>query len=206
MMREGGRHADGERAGDSRWLGLDEVNQKIIQALVQRGRSTMRELADTVGRTESTVRERVASLELRGIVTGYSARVDWGQVGLPLMVVIEGCCPPGRLGEMAQHLNNVPNLVSAVVTTGSPNVVAIVRARDVDHVRRILLSFVPSMLANIQVKIALEHLVAERQPLPGTSVAHPEMAPPRDLAPHVRGESLHGHPHVARTAAAPVAA
>jgi DNA-binding Lrp family transcriptional regulator len=56
---------------------IDEVNLQILRLLQSNGRMSLAELAVTVGRSESTVRERVNSLELDGFLMGYQA-ATWG--------------------------------------------------------------------------------------------------------------------------------
>lgn len=181
------RHGDGptvfeaERPPDARRLPLDEVNQQLLHILVQRGRTTLCELAAAVGRSESSVRERVAALERRGVVTGYEARIDWAQAGLPLVAVVEGYCPPARTAEIAGRLGRVPNLVDAVLTTGLPNVVAIVRARDMHDVRKNLAWLASSGLRDIGVRVTIERFVAERQPVGLLGQRHEQAA--RDARP-----------------------
>lgn len=136
----------------------------ILEMLVHRGRSTMREIADAVGRTESTVRDRVAGMEMRGVVIGYEARVDWGLVGLPVTVMVEAYCPPDKFPLVTQALNRIHSVVHSVATTGSRNVFAIARTRDMDEVRKLLGELAGAGLLDVHTSIALESLVDERQP------------------------------------------
>ncbi len=160
-----GRPGQGATTRDLGYVTLDETNEKIIQLLARQGRSTMQDIADTVGRSESTVRERVATMEKRGIVIGYEARIDWALVGLPVLVLFEGDCPPGRTGEVAGHLHKIPNVIHAMVTTGSPNVVALVRARDLQEVNSVRVRLASTGIVNLAARISLEALVTERPPI-----------------------------------------
>lgn len=172
---------------------FDDVNLGILGILLQRGRSTMREIATAVNRTESTVRERVATLEQHGIVTGYEARIDWALAGYSLTAVVEGNCDPSRPLEVAAHLHKVANVVSAIFTTGFPNVLTIVRARDMQDLRKTMALLRGSTLLDITVRISLDELVAERQlllaaPFPRMHTGiHPALATP----PHARALLSH---------------
>jgi Lrp/AsnC family transcriptional regulator, leucine-responsive regulatory protein len=191
----GALYAQGGYARDSSCITLDETNEGILHLLAREGRSTMRDIADAVGRSESTVRERVSALEMRGVVMGYQARIDWTLAGLPLLVTIQAYCPPGRSTEVAGQLHRIPHLVQAVVTTGSPNVLASARVRDIHDLRKVLGLFASTALVNVEARITLESLVAERQPLHALKAA-PEAQFPLHASVgvqsvHARGIGLH---------------
>lgn len=155
----GGLGAQGKRGG-----GLDDTNLAILRLLALRGRSPMREVASQVGRLESTVRERVAALERRGVVRGYEARIEWGLVGLPLLVLVQGSCTTDCCEQVARQLRSLPNVVQAFATTGSPNVFAMMRARDMADVRRAMETLAGGPLERLDVRVAMDALVPERQP------------------------------------------
>lgn len=170
-LEPGGLPAAGLSAGPrvSGPAALDETNHRILQLLAQNGRSTMQDIASAVGRSESTVRERLGTMERRGIVMGYEAKIDWALVGLPLLVLFEGNCPPGLSGVVADQLCKVPNVIYAMVTTGIPNVVALVRARDIQEVNILRVRLASSGLSDVEARISLEPLVTERQPIQALS-------------------------------------
>jgi Lrp/AsnC family leucine-responsive transcriptional regulator len=165
---------------DSSYVVLDETNERILHLLAHRGRSPMSALAGAVGRTESTVRERVATLQRRGIILGYEARIDWALAGFPLLVLIDAYCPPGLAGEVATRLQHIPNVVQAGITTGSPNVWASIRARDTSDVRKQLGLLASTPLVNVHARITVEQLVTERPPLAALAAAPSGGLPPYD--------------------------
>lgn len=55
---------------------LDSVDHLIVQRLQVDGRTTQLELAREVGLSQPAVAERIRKLEQRGVITGYTARVD----------------------------------------------------------------------------------------------------------------------------------
>ncbi|MDP6098795.1 MAG: winged helix-turn-helix transcriptional regulator, partial [Candidatus Thalassarchaeaceae archaeon] len=54
---------------------LDEVDRKLISALQEDGRLSMRALADLVGVALGTVSNRLGKLEENGVITGYTANL-----------------------------------------------------------------------------------------------------------------------------------
>src|SRR3954466_15153113 len=59
-----------------------------MRALARDGRASYTELAERVGLSVSAVHQRVRRLEQRGLITGYSARLDAKALGLPLTAFI----------------------------------------------------------------------------------------------------------------------
>jgi Lrp/AsnC family transcriptional regulator, leucine-responsive regulatory protein len=55
---------------------LDEIDRILVRELVADGRATLAHLAATTGLSVSAVQSRVRRLESRGIVSGYTARID----------------------------------------------------------------------------------------------------------------------------------
>lgn len=68
--------------------GLTEIDLAIVRELASDGRCSFTDLAERVGLSVSAVHQRVRRLEQRGVLRGYSARLDGEQVGLPLTAFI----------------------------------------------------------------------------------------------------------------------
>ena len=60
---------------------LDEIDRILARELVADGRATLAHLAATAGLSVSAVQSRVRRLESRGVVSGYSARINPEAVG-----------------------------------------------------------------------------------------------------------------------------
>lgn len=89
---------------------LDEIDRVLARELVADGRATLAHLAATAGLSVSAVQSRVRRLESRGVVTGYTARIDPEAVGnmLSAFVAITPLDPsqpddaPARLEDIAE--------------------------------------------------------------------------------------------------------
>src|SRR5262245_8596817 len=89
---------------------LDDIDRALVRQLVADGRATLAELASTAGLSVSAVQSRVRRLEARGVVSGYSARINPEAVGhlLSAFVAITPLDPsqpddaPARLEHFAE--------------------------------------------------------------------------------------------------------
>jgi len=67
---------------------MDEMDRKIVDALVRNGRLSHEQIAQEIHLSRPAVFERVKRLETRGVIRGYGARIQWEQVGLPLVALV----------------------------------------------------------------------------------------------------------------------
>ncbi|QRN96148.1 Lrp/AsnC family transcriptional regulator [Archangium violaceum] len=67
---------------------MDELDYRIVDVLQRDGRATQLEISRTVGLSQPAVAERIRKLEERGVITGYSARVDAAKLGKDITAFI----------------------------------------------------------------------------------------------------------------------
>lgn len=67
---------------------MDQIDRRIIDRLYANSRISYEQLARAVRLSRPAVYERVRRLERDGVIKGYTARVDWAQLGLPLTALV----------------------------------------------------------------------------------------------------------------------
>jgi Lrp/AsnC family leucine-responsive transcriptional regulator len=67
---------------------MDALDHQIVDLLQREGRATQLELSRTVGLSQPAVAERIRKLEERGVITGYTARVDAAKLGKDITAFI----------------------------------------------------------------------------------------------------------------------
>ena len=67
---------------------LDAVDRRLVRELTADGRVSYTDLAVRVGLSVSAAHQRVRRLEQRGVIRGYSARIDPDLLGLPLTAFV----------------------------------------------------------------------------------------------------------------------
>ena len=67
---------------------MEKLDELIVQSLCEDGRMSYTDLAERVGLSVSAVHQRVRRLEQRGVIRGYTARVDADSLGLTLTAFV----------------------------------------------------------------------------------------------------------------------
>lgn len=118
---------------------LDSVDRAIIHALQADARHTSSStIAEEVGVSASTVRNRIGRLEEAGIVRGYHADVDYERAGYQLYTLIVCTAPIPEREELARTALDIEGVVSVrEVMTGAENVHIGVIGTDGDDLSRI---------------------------------------------------------------------
>ena len=103
---------------------LDEVDRAILQLLQRDARNlTAVDIAEKVGVTDGTVRNRIASLEERGIVDGYVPMIDYEQAGYQLQMRILCTASLAEREELARRALQQEGVVEVhEIMTGRRNV------------------------------------------------------------------------------------
>jgi len=68
---------------------MDNIDKMIVDILRQQGRISNKNLSELIGLNPSSTLERVKKLEERGIITGYSANLDYSKMGYTTMAIIQ---------------------------------------------------------------------------------------------------------------------
>jgi Lrp/AsnC family leucine-responsive transcriptional regulator len=67
---------------------VEELDRRIVALLADDGRMSFTDLAKATGLSVSAVHQRVRRLQKRGIVRGFTARLDLDEIGLPLTAFV----------------------------------------------------------------------------------------------------------------------
>src|SRR6476660_4902881 len=70
--------------------GVEDLDRQIIDLLSADGRMSYTDLGKATGLSTSAVHQRVRRLEERGVIRGYQAVLDPGELGLSILAFISG--------------------------------------------------------------------------------------------------------------------
>ncbi|GAA4436171.1 Lrp/AsnC family transcriptional regulator [Actinokineospora soli] len=107
---------------------LEPIDAAIVRVLAADGRCSFTDLAERVGLSVSAVHQRVRRLEQRGVVRGYSARLDAEAIGLPLTALISLTpIDPAAPDDYPHRLEHIPEIESCYSVAGEESYVLLVR-------------------------------------------------------------------------------
>lgn len=118
---------------------MDELDRKIITALVADGRIPYSRVAAGLGVATTTVHQRVKRLTERGVIRGTRVILDWEAVGVPVTAVVSvEYRGPSSLAEIAERIRTIPFVQASFSVTGEFDLLLVVRARSSDHLGDLL--------------------------------------------------------------------
>jgi DNA-binding Lrp family transcriptional regulator len=120
-------------------MALDELDRRIVAALVEDARATYAEVGARVGLSAPAVKRRVDRLRASGAITGFSARVDPAALGWTTEAYVELYCR-GRTSpaDIAAAVGQHPEVIDACTVTGEADALLHIRAADVRHFERVM--------------------------------------------------------------------
>ncbi|MEW6282405.1 MAG: Lrp/AsnC family transcriptional regulator [Candidatus Eremiobacterota bacterium] len=121
---------------------LDQIDRNILRLLQVDGRMTNAALAEAVGLTPTPMLQRIRKLEQKGVITGYSARVDPAAVGRATMAFVHVQLTEHRLQNHERFLKAVramPEVLEAYHVAGDDDFLLKVAVRDIAAYERFLL-------------------------------------------------------------------
>jgi DNA-binding Lrp family transcriptional regulator len=100
-------------------VAFDELDKRIVAALVDDGRATYAEVGARVGLSAPAVKRRVDRLRAAGAVTGFSAQVNPSKLGWTTEAYVELFCR-GRTSpaDIAAAVSKHPEVTEACTITG----------------------------------------------------------------------------------------
>jgi Lrp/AsnC family leucine-responsive transcriptional regulator len=135
--------------GDSEYE-LDDIDRGVLYALQQDARNaTAQSMAEQLGVSASTVRNRIGKLETAGVIQGYRPVVDYERAGHPLRLLFVGTAPDDDREAVADAASRVDGVVTVSEMLPSERNLRIeVATRDVAELRR-----VADSLADVGVRL-----------------------------------------------------
>ena len=121
---------------------LDEVDRAILQLLQRDARNlTAVDIAEKVGVSDGTVRNRIEKLEARSVIEGYVPVIDYELAGYPLQIRIMCTAPIVEREDLAREALRIEGVVEVhEVMTGQRNVEVKAVAPRHDDVTRVALA------------------------------------------------------------------
>ena len=118
---------------------LDGTDHEILVLLTQDGRRTVADIAERVSLSSAATKRRIDRMQRLGVITGYTAVVDYARLGWPLEAFTElrfaGTTQVEDIEATATALQEIQDVY---MIAGDPDALVHIRARDVNHLKLII--------------------------------------------------------------------
>jgi Lrp/AsnC family leucine-responsive transcriptional regulator len=118
---------------------VDGTDREIVELLLDDGRSTLSEIGKVVGLTAPAVKRRLDRLEMEGVITGYTARVDHTKLGRTIEAFTElRFAGRTKVADIAGIATDLPEVEAVYTIAGDPDALVHMRVRDVADLTRVI--------------------------------------------------------------------
>ena len=107
---------------------MEATDRRIVDLLRKDGRLSYTDLGKILGLSTSAAHQRVRRLEERGVITGYTVRIDADQVGLPITAFISVTpVDPGAADDIPERLRELSEIEACYSVAGDENYILKIR-------------------------------------------------------------------------------
>jgi DNA-binding Lrp family transcriptional regulator len=124
---------------------LDAIDRHLIELLGADGRCSVNELAQRAGVGRATAYQRLGRLRERGVIEGFTVRVDPRAMGLGISALLLINVEQRAWSEVRPELRALPGAEWVAVTAGEFDFVMLVRTPDVGTLRDVVLERLQSI-------------------------------------------------------------
>jgi Lrp/AsnC family leucine-responsive transcriptional regulator len=118
---------------------MDDIDQRLLGLLQRNGRATQLELSREVGLSQPAVAERIKKLEERGVILGYTARVDAALLGMDVTAFIGvGIEHPKFFDEFLRRVKGLEEVLECHRVAGEDSYLLKVKTRNTRTLDRLL--------------------------------------------------------------------
>ena len=117
---------------------MDDIDRKMIMALAQSARMTIKELSAVAGLASPTVAERLKRLEERGYIRGYTVVIDPRAIGYGVQAIVRMNPLPGVLREVERMIQETPAFIECDKVTGEDCFIGRLYLRSIEELDVVL--------------------------------------------------------------------
>lgn len=139
---------------------IDEIDKRIIYRLSEDARNTTSsEIADELGVSPGTIRNRIQQMEEEGIINGYLTDVDYERIGKRIVYIFQCSSTAKDRSVLAKKALRVPGVINVrELMTGNKDLVIKAVGGDTDDISRIGIA-----LENLGIEIQDEDLLKKER-------------------------------------------
>lgn len=134
---------------------IDDLDRRIINKLIDDGRMSFRKIAEEVDSTPATVINRVERLQEEGVVTGYSATIDYRRLGFEGIAAVEVVIEGEYMQVVEEELAELNNVVSVYSISGDTDILLLVKFQNRDELTQFIKD---DLLSSDKVEKTITHI------------------------------------------------
>jgi Lrp/AsnC family leucine-responsive transcriptional regulator len=120
---------------------VEDLDRRIVELLAQDGRISYTDLGKSLGMSTSAVHQRVRRLEQRGVVKGYTAKIDHQAMGRQITAFISITpLDPAAPDDIPERLHELPQIEECHSVAGDENYILKVRVATPSELEELIAS------------------------------------------------------------------
>ncbi len=154
----------------------DDLDARLLRSLADHPRIGMLERARRLGVARGTAQARLDRLVGSGVLTGFGPDLDLAAIGYEVEAFTTVDIAQGRLGDVVEHLDRIPEVLEAHSISGPGDLHCRVVARTNAHLQEVINHMIEvDGIVRTSTVIALSRQIAHRVlPLVETSATSPK--------------------------------
>ncbi|MEW6721713.1 MAG: Lrp/AsnC family transcriptional regulator [Candidatus Micrarchaeota archaeon] len=138
---------------------MDDVDLDVLEELRRDAKASLKTLARKFGIPLSTLYQRIKKLEENGFIKNYTINIDWEKLGYKIKAYVLVYVDTTKLRELRKpqkeildQAKKLPYVFDAEITTGDCDLIMMVRAKDTEHLGKILIEDIQGITGITQTK------------------------------------------------------
>jgi len=99
-------------------MSIDVLDMNIVKCLIEDGRRTYRSIAEEVGVSEATIKNRIDGLVDKGVIQKFTVVLDYHKLGRDIKSFIGLKVQPAKLSSIVEHMKGHPDVHVLYRTSG----------------------------------------------------------------------------------------
>ena len=114
-------------------MAYENLDQKLVNALLEDGRASLRSLGEDLDVSVTTVSNHISDLEDDGVIQAYAPIVGYDELGYDVTGIIQLKVEGSALPDITDRLREQRHITTVYETTGDYDIIAIGKFTDTEH-------------------------------------------------------------------------
>jgi DNA-binding Lrp family transcriptional regulator len=110
----------------------ENLDRKLVNALLGDGRASLRSLGEDLNVSVTTVSNHLSDLEDEGVINGYTPKLDYDELGYDVTAIIQLKVEGSALPSVTDRLKEHKQMISVYEVTGDYDIIAVGKFTDTD--------------------------------------------------------------------------